>query len=97
MARGLGVRLHGVVFMDASTGIAIGSRRGQGKVKRIYTVFLWVQEVVQSGRIHLRKRHTSEMLADPLTKAVSEPKLRYMLKACGFVSREGRHELSLKV
>ena len=89
--------MHGVVLMDASTGIAIGSRRGLGKVKHIDTVFLWFQEIVQSGRIHLRKRHTSEVLADPLTKAVSEPKLRYMLEACGFVSREGRHELSLQV
>ncbi len=33
-------------FMDATAGLAIGSRNGLGRVKHIDTVFLWAQEVV---------------------------------------------------
>ena len=37
-------------LLDATAGIAIGSRRGLGKVKHIDTVFLWVQELVTEGK-----------------------------------------------
>ena len=57
--------------MDATAGIAMGSRRGLGKAKYIDTVFHWVQSYVSEGRAKLFKRHTSEMLADMLTKPVS--------------------------
>ena len=33
------------VWIDATAGIAIGQRRGLGRVKHIDTAFLWVQEV----------------------------------------------------
>ena len=56
--------------MDATAGIAIGSRRGLGRVKHIDTVFLWVQAMVKEGKISLGKKPTKEMLADLLTKLV---------------------------
>ena len=59
------------VWMDATAGIAIGSRRRLGRVKHIDTVFLWVQKVVTDGKISLgKKKPTKEMLADFLTKHV---------------------------
>ena len=41
--------------MDATAGIAIGSRKGIGRVKHIDTVFLWVQAMVTEGKISLRQ------------------------------------------
>ena len=55
--------------------LAIGSRRGLGKVKHIDTIFLWVQEKVTSGAITLGKIHNSLNFADILTKAVAGPLL----------------------
>ena len=50
--------------MDATAGIAIGSRRGLGRVKHTDTVCLWVQAMVTEGKISLGKTPTKEMLAD---------------------------------
>ena len=58
------------MWMDATAGIAIGSRRGLGRVRHIDTVFLWVQAVLTQGKILLGKKPTQEMLADFLTKHV---------------------------
>ena len=58
------------VWMDATAGVAIGRRRGLGRVKHIDTVFVWVQKVVTEGKISLGKKPTKEMLADFLTKHV---------------------------
>jgi hypothetical protein len=85
------------VNMDASAGIAIGSRRGLGRVKHIDTVFLWVQEVVDQGRLRLTKKKTTEMLADILTKPTCEATLVKMLTGLNFHYKDGRHKLSLQV
>ena len=64
------------VWMDATAGIAIGSRRGLGRVKHIDTAFLWVQAMVTEGKISLGKKPTKEMLADFLTKHVDAATMR---------------------
>ena len=56
--------------MDATAGIAMGSRRGLGRVKHIDTLFLWVQTMVTEGKISLGKKPPKEMPADILTKHV---------------------------
>ena len=56
------------VWMDATAGIAFGSRRELGRVKHIDTVFLWVQATITDGKIG--KKPTKEMLADHLLKHV---------------------------
>ena len=58
------------VWMDATAGIATGSRRRFGRVKHIDTVFLWVQTVITEGAVTFGKKPTTEMLADFLTKHV---------------------------
>ena len=65
-----GWKFHAHVWVDATAGIAIGSRRGLGRVKHIDTVFLWVQTMVTEGKISLGKKPTKGMLADLLTKHV---------------------------
>ena len=49
--------------MDATAGIAIGGRRGPGRVKHIDTVFLWVETIVAEDKISLGKKPTKDMLA----------------------------------
>ena len=96
LAKDWGMNLKGHVWMDATAGIAIGSRRGLGKVKHIDTVFLWAQEVINSGRASVGKKDTREMLADMLTKPVSGPTMRLLLEGMGYHFADGKHALGLK-
>ena len=96
MAKDWGIQLKAHVWMDSTAGIAIGSRRGLGKVKHIDTVFLWAQEAVNTGRITVGKKDTTEMLADLLTKPVPAPLMERLLHEMGYVFRGGKHELGLK-
>ena len=44
------------VWMDATAGIAIGSRKGLGRVKHVDTTFLWVQDMVRHKKVKLGKK-----------------------------------------
>ena len=89
-----GIRFICKVWMDATAGIAIGSRRGLGRVKHIDTVFLWCQQIVTDGRVKVGKKATTEMLADILTKPVSEEIMNRMLATMGFQFESGKHALA---
>ena len=84
-------------YMDATTGLAIGSRHGLGKVKHIDTVYLWVQQVIRDGRITLTKKPTADMIADLFTKSLDFARMKMLLERMQFVFKEGRHHLALKV
>ena len=84
------------IWMDATAGIAIGSRRGLGKVKHVDTVFLWVQEVVSAGRITVGKKPTAEMLADFLTKLVDASTMHKFLTGLQLFFKDGHGSLRLK-
>ena len=96
MAKDFGVQLKLRVFMDATAGAAIGSRRGLGRVKHIDTVFLWVQEAVGSGRFTIARKHTSENLADILTKAVDQNLLGKFMRVMGFEFLSGKAALAYR-
>eukprot|EP00439_Symbiodinium_sp_Y106_P078940 s2440_g17.t1 len=74
--------------MDASAGISIGSRRGLGKVKHIDTCYLWVQEIVDQGRIRLKKVNTQDMLADLMTKPLDGQTAAKLLGRMGYCDLE---------
>ena len=82
--------------MDATAGIAIGSRRGLGRVKHIDTVFLWVQKVVIEGKISLGKKPTKEMLADFLMKPVDAATMLNCMSGLGLEFQSGESKLTLK-
>ena len=84
-------------FMDATTGLAIGSRHGLGRVKHIDTAFLWAQEVVTSGRAKLYKKSTVDMLADLFTKQLEAQRMSMLLSRMGYNFVEGRHHLALDI
>ena len=81
--------------VDATAAIGIASRRGLGKLKHVDTVFLWIQERIESLKITVHKKHTTEMLADILTKFVTFKDIERHLESMGFVFRDGEHELTL--
>ena len=85
------------IWMDATAGMAIGQRRGLGKVKHIDTTFLWVQEIVNQGRVRVGKKGTKEMLADMFTKAISAPDMVRHMEGMCFKFEEGRSHLGLNL
>ena len=97
LAKDFGVLLLLHIWMDATAGSAIGSRRGLGRVKHIDTVFLWVQEVVNRKRAVLGKVHASQNLSDVLTKPVSGPELMRFIKAMGYEYLGGRASMGYRV
>ena len=84
------------VWMDATAGIAIGRRRGLGRVKHVDVAFLWVQEIVNRGRAQVGKKHTKEMLADMFTKALSESDMCRHMESMGYRFVEGRSKLGFQ-
>ena len=92
-----GITIPMIGFMDATTGLAIGSRHGLGKVKHIDTVFLWAQEVITSGRAKLYKKPTIDMLADLFTKPLEAQRMLMLLSRMGYSFVEGRHHLALDI
>ena len=84
------------VWMDATAGIAIGNRRGLGRVKHVDTVFLWVQEKVTDGNMTTGKKDTSEMLADFLTKNVDAGIMLRCLRGLSMRFATGASKLALK-
>lgn len=90
-----GIHVPIVGYMDATTGLAIGSRHGLGKVKHIDTVFLWAQQVVIDGKAKLYKKDTKDMLADLFTKPLDAQRSRMLLSRMNYNFSEGRHHLAL--
>ena len=92
-----GRKLSVNIAMDASAGISMASRRGLGKVKHIDTCYLWVQEIVEMGRIRIRlkKVSTQDMLADLMTKPLDGQTATKLLGQMSYSARSGKHELAL--
>ena len=90
-----GITIPMIGFMDATTGLAIGSRHGLGKVKHIDTVFLWAQEVVTRAKLY--KKPTADMLADLFTKPLEAQRMLMLLSRMGYSFVEGRHHLALDI
>ena len=90
-----GIKVSIVGYMDATTGLSIGSRHGLGKVKHIDTVFLWAQDRILSGKARLLKKHTDDMLADLFTKPLEAQPVRKLRANLNYHFSEGRHHSAL--
>ena len=80
--------------MDASAGIALGSRRGLGKAKHVDTQYHWVQDRIAMRYFRLKKVGTDEMHV--LTKPVTEEKMNKALRGMHFHFLVGEHHLTLR-
>ena len=59
------------LWTDSSTAKAVAGRRGLGKLRHVELRYLWVQEMVRSGRVLVSKVQGEENVADHLTKEMS--------------------------
>ena len=84
------------VWMDATAGIAIGSRRVFGRVKHIDTVCVWVQGMVTEGKVTHGKKPTKVMLADFLNKHVDAATMFVCMTRRGMKFQSGESKLTLK-
>ena len=55
LAAFLGYKTRHQLECDAQSAIAMASRRGLGAVRHIEVQYLWVQDVMRSSRVHLKK------------------------------------------
>ena len=85
------IKLEIEAVMDATAAIAIGSRKGLGRVKHIDTMYLWCQDCIREKKASLTKVPTDKMVADFLTKVGTAAKLLWCLAAMNFEYCTGRH------
>ena len=75
MGINLSVRLH----TDATTGRAIATRRGLGKVRHIAVNELWLQEQVEKEAVTIFKIKNKFNLADLLTKYLTRDEIEHII------------------
>ena len=91
-----GISIPMIGFMDATTGLALGSRHDPGRVKHIDTAFLWAQVVTSRGA-KLYRKSTTEMLADLCTKTLEAQRVLMLVSRMGYNFVEGKHHLSVDI
>ena len=88
-----------VARTDSSAGKGIASRVGVGKVKHLSLRELWLQDVVQQGRVVIRKEPTKTNVADLGTKALTGARTTELVRMTP-LSRRGvmaqAHNLKMK-
>ena len=80
------VRLH----TDATTGRAIATRRGLGKVRHIAVNELWLQEQVAKNHVSILKIKNKFNLADLLTKYLSLNEIEHIVEFMQHAFMSGR-------
>ena len=78
-----------VVRTDSSSGLAIGTRRGLGRLRHVQTRYLWVQQRVQQGDLRLKKEPGDTNVGDALTKSLDERRMTNLLTMMGYEFRDG--------
>ena len=71
--------------MDSSAAKSIASRVGLGKVRHLKVKYFWIQDMVKTKRVQLRKVPGTENPADNLTK----PKSRKEMETGGMLTKIG--------
>jgi len=80
LGRGLGVDL----YCDASAGRSMAFRKGLGKVRHMDTKFLWIQDLVKTGRLKVLKVKGTSNPADVGTKHLGIGEMEDKLASVGF-------------
>ena len=93
----LGVFLEIKVFTDATTGKAMATRRGLGKVRHIAVNELWIQEKIHNGDIRVIKIKNKFNPADLMTKNLAQAEIVQILEHLNHVHAEGRSEHAPKL
>ena len=81
-----GIHIPIVGYTEATTGLAVGSRHGLGKVKQVDIVFLWAQQVVIDGKAEPYKKDTKDMLADLFASQYMPTEPECYWRGCGITT-----------
>ena len=91
LLQGLGISLDVRLHTDATTGKAIATRRGLGKVRHIAVNELWLQEQVATKRVWINKLKNKFNVADLLTKHLSKYEVDQIIDFLQHEFAEGRN------
>ena len=79
LAVDLGWQFKVRLWTDSSSGKAVASRRGLGKIRHMEVKYLWLQETVRRHRLVMKKIPGKENAADILTKPLSKDEMARLL------------------
>ena len=82
------------VLTDATTGKAIASRRGQGRVRHIDVFNLWIHEKVADESIELQKIKNVYNPADLMTKHLAETEMQHCMELIETEFLDGRSPIA---
>jgi hypothetical protein len=97
MARDMGVKVEGDIWVDASAAMGIVNRQGCGKIRHLDTILLWVQQRKLRKELGFEKINGKENPSDLMTKGLDEVSLLKMVEKLGCSFRGGRAETSVKL
>ena len=92
MAADLGENVKIVLRSDSSVALGIGGRQGLGKLRRLETSYLWLQDVLTQKRLTVRKVKGTDNPADLGTKHLKFDDIEKHLSTVGFSFRRGRSD-----
>ena len=93
MLADFGMSADVVVRTDSSSGLAVGSPRGLGRIRNVQTRYMCVQQRVQEGDLRLKKEPGDTNVSDALTKPLDEKRMTNLLTMMGHAFRGGRTAL----
>ena len=88
----LGVDLEIKVFTDATTGKAMATRRGLGKVRQFSVNELWIQEKIHLRKLKIIKIKNKYNPADLMTKHLSQAEITQTMEDLEHIHVAGRSE-----
>ena len=72
------------VGSDSTTALTMATRHGHGRAKHMQIQYMWVQEIVRSGRAEVSKIGTAANRADLLTKHLPRSRMIDLLRGLGY-------------
>ena len=81
----MGQVLKPTILSDSSAALLVAARRGPGRMKHIMLRALFVQDMMRQELATFAKVHTSENVADVLTKQMTLQQLTYFRERLGIV------------
>ena len=90
----LGIPTTCIMKTDSTAAKGMTNRRGRGKVKRLQTCELWLQEIVRDKRIDIQKVGTKDNPSDLMTKHLDNKTAAEHLEELNARTATGWHELA---
>ena len=85
------------IYTDATSGKAMASRRGLGKVRHIAVNELWIQEHVQNKTVTIKKIKNKFNPADLLTKHLTKAEVQTIMEHIQNMFEQGRPKIAPKL